>query len=74
MKNDVIEIISRVCEIPVKKISLDSNLVTDLELGSLDLVELVSEFEEKYNVVVEDKDVKGLQTVRDIVELLEKNV
>lgn len=74
MKNDVIEIISRVCEIPVKKISLDSNLVTDLELGSLDLVELVSEFEEKYNVVVEDKDVKGLQTVGDIVELLEKNV
>lgn len=74
MKNDVIEIISRVCEIPVKKISLDSNLVTDLELGSLDLVELVSEFEEKYNVVVEDKNVKGLQTVGDIVELLEKNV
>lgn len=74
MKNDVIEIIACVSEIPVKKISLDSNLITDLELGSLDLVELVSMFEEKYNVVVEDKDVKNLQTVRDIVDLLEKNV
>ena len=31
MKNEVIEIISKVTEIPVKKINLDSNLVKDLK-------------------------------------------
>ncbi len=74
MKNDVIEIISKVTEIPTKKISLESNLIKDLELESLDLVSLVAEFEEKYNIVVDDKDIKNLQTVNDIVEYLEKNV
>lgn len=74
MKNDVIEIISKVAEIPTKKISLESNLIKDLELESLDLVSLVAEFEEKYNIVVDDKDIKNLQTVNDIVEYLEKNV
>ena len=47
MKNDVIEIITKVTEIPTKKISLESNLIKDLELESLDLVSLVAEFEEK---------------------------
>ena len=74
MKNEVIEIISKVTEIPVKKINLDSNLVKDLELESLDLVSLVAEFEEKYNIVVDDKDIKNLQTVKDIVAYIEKNV
>lgn len=74
MKNDVIKIISKVTEIPTKKISLESNLIKDLELESLDLVSLVAEFEEKYNIVVDDKDIKNLQTVNDIVEYLEKNV
>ena len=74
MKYDVIEIISKVTEIPTKKISLESNLIKDLELESLDLVSLVAEFEEKYNIVVDDKDIKNLQTVNDIVEYLEKNV
>ena len=74
MKNEVIEIISKVTEIPVKKINLDSNLVKDLELESLDLVSLVAEFEEKYNIVVDDKDIKNFQTVKDIVDYIEKNV
>ncbi len=74
MKNEVIEIISKVTEIPVKKINLDANLVKDLKLESLDLVSLVAEFEEKYNIVVDDKDIKNLQTVKDIVDYIEKNV
>ena len=74
MKNEVIEIISKVTEIPVKKINLDSNVVKDLKLESLDLVSLVAEFEEKYNIVVDDKDIKNLQTVKDIVDYIEKNV
>lgn len=74
MKNEIIEIIANIAEIPAKKITLESNLITDLELGSLDLVTLVSEFEEKYNITVEDKDVKNLQTVQDIVDYIEKHV
>ena len=74
MNEEIINIIASVAEVPSKKINLDTNLVKDLELGSLDLVTLVSEFEEKYNITVEDKDIKNLQTVKDIVDYISKNI
>ena len=74
MNVEIINIIANVAEVPSKKINLDTNLVKDLELESLDLVTLVSEFEEKYNITVEDKDIKNLQTVKDIVDYISKNV
>ena len=74
MNEEIINIIANVAEVPSKKINLDTNLVKDLELESLDLVTLVSEFEEKYNITGEDKDIKNLQTVKDIVDYISKNV
>ena len=74
MEKEIIEIIAGVAEIPARKIKKDSNLIRDLELESLDLVTLVAEFEEKYQIYVEDKDIKDLQTVGDIINYIEKHV
>lgn len=74
MRNEIIGIIASVAEVPAKNVKMESNLINDLELGSLDLVTLVSEFESKYNMTVDDKDIKNLQTVKDVVEYIEKHV
>ncbi|WP_248921503.1 acyl carrier protein [Olsenella intestinalis] len=52
----------------------DSSLMGDLGLTSFDLAVIVSEFEEKFSISVEDRDVVGLVTVKDVVEYLEKKV
>lgn len=72
LTSDVIKLISEVCEIPEEKISEKSNLMTDLELESLDIVTLISECEDKYRLTIPDKDIKTLQTVKDIVDYLNK--
>lgn len=72
MSGEVIKLISEICEIPEEKISTKSNLTTDLELESLDIVTLISECEEIYHLTIPDKDIKTLQTVNDIVEYLNK--
>ena len=72
MEEKVINIISSVCEIDKKDIKLDSNLINDLELESLDVVDLVVAFEEEFNIKIDDKDIKQFQTVEDIVKYLEK--
>ena len=72
MVGEVIKLISEVCEIPEEKISGKSNLTTDLELESLDVVTLISECEDIYHLTIPDKDIKTLQTVNDIVEYLNK--
>jgi acyl carrier protein len=65
------KIIADTLEIDVKEVKEDSNLIADLGMESLDLVDLVVAFEEKYKVSIDDKDVKKLQTVKDIVTYIE---
>ena len=65
------KIIADTLEIDVKEIKEESNLIADLGMESLDLVDLVVAFEEKYKVSIDDKDVKKLQTVKDIVTYIE---
>lgn len=74
MNEKVIKIISEVVEIPIKKIKLESDLINDLELESLDLVNLISEFESRYNITVDDKDIKNLHTVSDVIDYINSHV
>ena len=52
----------------------DSSLMGDLGLTSFDLAVIVSEFEEKFSISIEDRDVVSLVTVKDVVDYLEKKV
>ena len=66
------KIIAETLEVDVKEVKEDSNLIADLRMESLDLVDLVVAFEEKYEITIDDKDFKKLQTVKDIVTYIEK--
>lgn len=74
MKEEVIKIIASVAEVPKESINLNTNLIADLDLESLDLVTLVSEIENKYELEIPDKEIKKIQTVEDIVNFLSSHV
>lgn len=74
MKEEVIKIIASVAEVPEESINLNTNLIADLDLESLDLVTLVSEIENKYELEISDKEIKKIQTVEDIVNFLSSHV
>lgn len=74
MKEEVIKIIASVAEVPEESINLNTNLIADLDLESLDLVTLVSEIENKYELEIPDKEIKEIQTVEDIVNFLSSHV
>ncbi len=71
---EVKEIIGEVIERKPEDIKNTDNLITDLQLESLDIVSLVGSFEEKYGIEILDKDIKSLVTVQDIVEYIENHV
>lgn len=72
MKEEIINLIASTLEISKDMINENTNLTKDLDLESLDLVDLVVAFEEKYGIEVLDEDIKNLQTVKDIIEYIEK--
>ncbi len=54
-------------------ITPDTELLSDLNINSLDLVELVCAFEVAFNVEVPEKDIRKFSKVKDIIIYLENN-
>ena len=52
-------------------ISMDAELVGDLNINSLELADLVLLCEEKFNVAIDDEDLHKFITVGDVVRYLE---
>ena len=54
------------------KIQMETELMKDLDINSLDLVELVCAFEVAFDVEVPEKDIRSFSKVGDIVGYLEQ--
>jgi acyl carrier protein len=54
------------------KIVPETDLISDLQVNSLDLVELVCAFEVAFDIVVPEKEIRKLSKVNDIVTYLEQ--
>ena len=57
-----------------EKVTLEANIVEDLEADSLSVMQTIMELEEEFGLTVEDEDVNNLRTVGDIVKYCEEKV
>ena len=55
------------------KITLETSFVNDLGADSLDVVELLMEFEEKFDFSIPDEDAEKIQTIGDAVKYIEEH-
>jgi acyl carrier protein len=55
-------------------VTMDASLTDDLNLDSLDLVELVMALEDRFKLRISDEDAGKLQTVGDAVRFIEQAV
>ncbi|MBU3074014.1 acyl carrier protein [Clostridium estertheticum] len=62
--------ISSQLNIDEEEIKIESSFKNDLGADSLDIVELIMELEEKYDIEIPDEDVEKIATVGDIVEYI----
>lgn len=61
------EIITELLDVDEDKITLDARFREDLEADSLDLVELIMEFEERFGGEISDEDAQKITTVGEAV-------
>lgn len=71
-KEEVVSLIAETLEIDPGELKDDTDLAKDLGVESIDLVDLVTAFEDKYSFEIPDNELKNLQTVNDIVCYIEK--
>lgn len=57
-----------------ERVTMEANIVEDLEADSLSVMQIIMELEEEFGLTVEDEDVNNLRTVGDIVKYCESKV
>ena len=65
------QLIATACPHDVEEITPDKRLVSELELDSFGLMELVLAFESEYNIEIPDRDLRNFDTVQDIVDYID---
>ncbi len=67
------ELIAEQLDMDENKITMDSDIVEDLEADSLDVVDLVMSLEDAFGVEVPDEAIEDFKTVGDVVRYIEEN-
>lgn len=68
----VAELLAEHLGIDASTITPESDVVKDLGADSLDVVQLLMELEDNFNIVVSEDEAASLRTVGDIVNIISK--
>ncbi len=67
----VSDILRREFQCPGDKLSMECDLVADLDLDSIDAIDLSVRLEEKTAVNFKEDDLKAIRTVADVVDFID---
>ena len=60
-------------EIDEELITMNTSLTDDLDIDSLDLVDLVMTVEDEFSIELPDEALEGMKTIGDLVKYIEEN-
>lgn len=71
---EIVESIAEALSVSAADIDRQADLREDLNLGPIELNDLLTTLSQKYEITFEPEDVASLQTVDDLVALVEDNL
>lgn len=72
--DEIVSILSSQYGFDKSEITMDTNILDDLHIDSIDMVDLIMTIEDEYGIAVEDEDMENIATIRDIVSYIENAV
>ena len=70
-KEIIVKVISEELRIDKDKIVPEANVLDDLNFDSLDSVQVILEIEKEFDIETTDEEIDSIQTVQDIIDLVE---
>lgn len=70
----VVDIVAEQLGVDKDKIARESNFINDLGADSLDLVEMVMEFEAQFGIRIPEDQTDKIQTVGEAIEAIDKAI
>lgn len=66
------QLLATACPHDPEEITLDKQLVRDLDIDSFGLMDMVMAFEDEFQIEIPDRDLRLFNTVEDIVRYIEQ--
>ena len=73
MQEKVISIVSEAANVEIANIKPETSFVDDLNLDSLDMVEMMMKMEEEFGVEIPEEKTEELKTINDVTSYLKTN-
>ena len=73
VEDKVVSIVSEQMAINKAEISRETSFINDLNADSLDIVELVMEFEDNFQMSIPDEEAEKIKTVGQAIDYIEAN-
>ena len=70
MFEKIVDIMLDYNDVPRESITPDTRFLADLHMNSLDIMDMVCQIEEEFNVVIATEDLNSIFTVQNLVDYL----
>jgi acyl carrier protein len=70
MEKEIAKLVSEVIEIPEADIKPDADFANDLGVDSMKAIEIVAAVEKKYKVIVPEKDIPKIRSLKEVIEMV----
>ncbi|UII79477.1 acyl carrier protein [Flagellimonas sp. CMM7] len=61
-------------DVSVEAIQLESNFTQELNINSANLVDIVLDVEDAFDIMLENEDMDGMQTVKDALQIIDHKI
>ncbi|WP_299173379.1 phosphopantetheine-binding protein [uncultured Allomuricauda sp.] len=61
-------------DVSADSITIQSNFTQELNINSANLVDIVLDVEDAFDIMLENEDMDGMQTVKDALEIIDKKI
>lgn len=72
IEEKVAGIVSEQLSVPREEVARESSFIDDLKADSLDVVELVMEFEDEFEITIPEDDYEKIRTVGDAIDYIQQ--
>lgn len=74
IESKAIRIIEEVLSYSTNEIKKEHNLESDLHMDKLDIVEIIMDLEEEFNIDISDEEMEEFSTVQSIINCVESKI
>lgn len=61
-------------DVSAEAIQLESNFTQELNINSANLVDIVLDVEDAFDIMLENEDMDGMQTVKDALQIIDHKI